>query len=306
MPRAPHPLGLLGILTAALILPVACARAEPPEGATFLGRRAFEDLRRIVALGPRPSGSAALAATRQEITRQLKLSGLTVEEDPFTASTPVGRVPMANLIVRIPGEQKKIVIVAGHYETKRFDEFKFVGANDGGSSTAFLMELARVLAARKNKLSYWLVFFDGEEALVEFSASDGLYGSRHLVEKLTASGELSRVEAVIVADMVGDSALKIHREGYSTPWLMDKVFGAAGRLGYARYFDDSPRHYIDDHVPFVNVGVAAVNLLDFDYGPGNRLWHSPEDTIDKCNPASLTIVGRVVIATLEDLEASLK
>lgn len=306
MPRVPHPVGLLGILTAALILPAACATAEPPEGATFLGRRAFEDLRRIVALGSRPSGSAALATTRQEITRQLKLSGLTVEEDQFTASTPVGRVPMANLIARIPGEQKKIVIVAGHYETKRFDEFKFVGANDGGSSTAFLIELARVLATRKNKLSYWLVFFDGEEAFVDFSASDGLYGSRHLVEKLAASGELSRVEAVIVADMVGDSALTIHREGYSTPWLMDKVFGAAARLDYARYFDDSPRHYIDDHVPFVNAGVAAVDLLDFDYGPGNRFWHSPEDTIDKCNPASLTIVGRVVVATLEDLEASIK
>jgi len=109
-----------------------------------------------------------------------------------------------------------------------------------------------------------------------------------------------------VADMVGDSGLNIHREAYSTPWLMDKVFGAASQLGYARYFADSTRYYIDDHVPFVNAGVAAVDLLDFDYGPGNRYWHSPEDTIDKCNPASLTIVGRVVMATLEDLETSLK
>ena len=298
--------GLIGLLACGWIFLAVQARAKPPEGATFLGGRAFEDLRRIVALGPRPSGSAALAATRQEITRQIKLAGLTVEEDPFTAFTPVGRVPMTNLIVRIPGEQSKTILLAGHYETKRFDEFKFVGANDAGSSTAMLIELARNLAKRKNKFSYWLVFFDGEEAFVDFSATDGLYGSRHLVGKLTASGELSRIEAMIVVDMVGDTQLKIHREGYSTPWLMDKVLDAAGRLGYGRYFDDSPRHYIDDHVPFVNAGVAAVDIIDFDYGPGNRYWHTAEDTIDKCNPASLTIVGRVVVATLEDLETSLK
>jgi Zn-dependent M28 family amino/carboxypeptidase len=298
--------GLLGSAAAALLLPVLSAPAGPPGVNGFSGGRAFEDLKRLVELGPRPSGSPALAKARQEISRQLKLAGLVAEEDNFTASTPLGPVPMTNLIVRIPGEQKKIVMVAGHYETKRFDDFKFVGANDGGSSGAFLIELSRVLAARKNKFTYWLVFFDGEEAFVDFSATDGLYGSRHLVQKLTASGELSRFEAVIVVDMVADSDLNIHRENNSTPWLTDRVFTAASRLGYGRYFRDDMRDYVDDHVPFVNAGVAAVDLLDFDYGRGNRYWHSAEDTLDKCSPVSLTIVGRVVMSTLEDLETPRK
>jgi glutaminyl-peptide cyclotransferase len=302
MRRASRAAGLWGFLATSLLLPAALLHASPPDAGGFSGGRAFEDLKRIVALGPRPAGSAALARTRQEIKQQLKLASLTAEEDNFTASTPVGPVPMTNLIVRIPGDRKGGVVVAGHYETKRFDDFKFVGANDGGSSTAFLLELARVLATRKNKLSYTLVFLDGEEAFVDFSSTDGLYGSRHLVQKWAGSGELSRIQAAIIVDMVGDTDLDIHREYNSTPWLMDRVFAAAHRLSYDRYFKSDPRSYIDDHVPFVNAGVAAVDLLDFNYGRGNRFWHSAEDTIDKCSPISLTIVGRVVIATLEDLE----
>jgi len=296
--------GFLGLIAAGLLLARPATPAGLPGANAFSGGRAFEDLKRIVALGPRPSGSTALVKTRQEISRQLKLAGLAAEEDNFTASTPFGLVPMTNLLVRIPGERKNVVVVAGHYETKRIDDFRFVGANDGGSSTAFLIELARVLAARKNKLTYWLVFLDGEEAFVDFSATDGLYGSRHLVQKLTASGELSRIDAVLVVDMVADTELDIHRENNSTPWLTDRVFSAARRLGYGRYFRDDPRYYIDDHVPFVNAGVAAVDLLDFNYGRGNRYWHSAEDTLDKCSPISLTIVGRVVMATLDDLESS--
>jgi len=296
--------GFLGLIAAGLLLARPATAAGLPGANAFSGGRAFEDLKRIVALGPRPSGSAALVKTRQEISRQLKLAGLAAEEDNFTASTPFGLVPMTNLLVRIPGERKNVVVVAGHYETKRIDDFRFVGANDGGSSTAFLIELARILAARKNKLTYWLVFLDGEEAFVDFSATDGLYGSRHLVQKLTASGELSRIDAVLVVDMVADAELDIHRENNSTPWLTDRVFTAAHRLGYDRYFRDDLRSYIDDHVPFVNAGVAAVDLLDFNYGRGNRYWHSAEDTLDKCSPVSLTIVGRVVMATLDDLESS--
>lgn len=298
--------GMVGGAWLSLLLTAAAPPPSTPGPRAFSGGRAFEDLKRIVALGPRPSGSAALGRAREEIARQLKLAGVAVEKDDFTASTPAGAVPMTNLIARFPGEQNRIVIVAGHYETKRFNDFQFVGANDGGSSTAFLIELARVLANRKNKFTYWLVWFDGEEAFVNFSGTDGLYGSRHMVAKLTSSGELSRIEAVIIVDMVADAKLNIHREGNSTPWLTDRVFAAARRLGYERYFDEEKRYYEDDHVPFVNAGVAAVNLLDFEYGPGNRYWHSPQDTLDKCSPVSLTIIGRVVMATMDDLESTLK
>jgi len=227
-----------------------------------------------------------------------------VEEDRFVAATPLGNVPMTNLLARIPGARSQVVIVAGHYETKSFDDFRFVGANDGGSSTAFLLELARLLARRKNALTYWLVFFDGEEAFVQYTDTDGLYGSRHLVEKLAADGELSRVQAMILVDMIGDARLNIHRDYNSTLWLTDLVFKTARRLGYGKHFRDEQRAYEDDHIPFVNAGIAAVDLIDFDYGPANSYWHTAQDTLDKCSPLSLTIAGRVVMAALEELEKS--
>ena len=195
--------------------------------------------------------------------------------------------------------------MAGHYDTKRFDEFRFLGANDGGSSAALLVELARVLGTRRNALNYWLVFFDGEEAVRDWSATDSLYGSRHLVEKLSSSGELSRTQALILVDMIGDAQLRIRREYSSTSWLNDLIFNVAQRLGYGKYFVDGRIAVDDDHMPFINAGVAAVDLIDFDYGPNNSYWHSARDTLDHCSPQSLTIVGRVVAATLIELEKSL-
>jgi Zn-dependent M28 family amino/carboxypeptidase len=288
----------------ALHLVIAVQMASARDAAAFNGGRAFEDLKRLAAFGPRPSGSKALAESRAWIIERLEQSGVRVEEDRFVATTPNGSIPMTNLIVRIPGERRKVVMLAGHYETKYFDDFSFVGANDGGSSAAFLLEMARVLAHRKNELTYWLVFFDGEEAFREFTATDGLYGSRHLVEKLAASGELAHIEAMILVDMIGDSSLNIDRDYNSTRWLIDQVFGVARRLGYGKYFRGDERAYEDDHIPFVKVGVSAIDLIDFDYGPNNRYWHTAEDTVAKCSPLSLTIVGRVVVATLEDLEKS--
>jgi glutaminyl-peptide cyclotransferase len=284
------------------ILPLATSVSLAAESASFNGGRAFEDLKRLVALGPRPSGSKALGGARQEILHQLRQAGVAAEEDRFAATTPAGSVPMVNILAKIPGARRQVVIIAGHYETKRFSEFSFVGANDGGSSAALLLEMARVLAGRQNVFTYWLVFFDGEEAFEEFSETDGLYGSRHLVQKLTADGELSRIEALILVDMIGDAHLNIHREYNSTAWLTKMVFQTARRLGYGKYFQEEPRAYVDDHIPFVNAGVAATDLLDFDYGPNNRYWHTAPDTLDKCSPTSLTIVGRVVLATLDELE----
>jgi glutaminyl-peptide cyclotransferase len=296
--------GLLASLGLVWLGAIALQAAGAAEAPSFSGGRAFEDLKRLVAFGPRPSGSKALAMSRQEILRQLQRVGVQVEEDRFRAATPFGSLPMTNLIAKIPGARPQVIIVAGHYETKRFDEFPFVGANDGGSSAAFLLELARVLARRKNALTYWLVFFDGEEAFQEFSATDGLYGSRHLVQKMAARGELGQVQAMILVDMVGDARLNIYRDANSTPWLTDLVFQSARRLGYTKYFRDEPRAYEDDHIPFVNAGVSAVDLLDFDYGPSNSYWHTAKDTVDKCSALSLTIVGRVVLATLGELERS--
>jgi Zn-dependent M28 family amino/carboxypeptidase len=271
----------------------------------FDGARAFSDLKHLVSYGPRPAGSAPLGEARRWIIAQLKATGAEVDEDSFTASTPAGAIPMTNLIAKFPGAQSKVVMVTGHYDTKLFTRFRFVGANDGASSAALLLELARELQGRKHALTYWLVFFDGEEAVREqWADDDNTYGSRHLVQKLTADGDLGRIKAMILVDMIGDANLDIHREANSAPWLQDIIFTEARRLGYAKNFLDSPIPVDDDHTPFVNAGVAAVDLIDFDYGPSNSYWHSEKDTVDHCSPQSLTIVGRVVLTTLDDLEKS--
>ena len=292
----------LGVCSLLLLLGAPCwlAAAGPAEG--FDGGRAFADLKHLVGYGPRPAGSPALGEARGWMIAQLKDAGAQVEEDVFTAATPVGTIPMTNIIAKFPGEQSKIVMVAGHYDTKRFENFRFVGANDGGSSAALLLELARVLHGRKNALTYWLVFFDGEEAVREWTATDSVYGSRHLVEKLSSAGELGRIRAMILVDMIGDSRLVIKRDAESTEWLTDAVFAAAHRLGYIKYFPDSSTDVQDDHTPFVNAGVAAVDLIDFK--PDDGYWHTARDTVEHCSPLSLTIVGRVVLATLDDLEKS--
>ncbi|PYV00216.1 MAG: peptidase M28 [Acidobacteria bacterium] len=305
----------LGLLLSA---PVCPEEWDPPDFSpptpspesripAFHGSRAFDDLKRLVEFGPRPPGSKALAESRRWITDQLKQSGCEIEEDSFVADTPVGQVPMTNLIAKVPGARPEVLMVAGHYDTKRFDTGAFVGANDGASSTAFLLELGRMLGRRKNPATYWLVFFDGEEAFRQWSSTDSLYGSRHLAAKLTASGELSRIHAMVLVDMIADANLDIRRDSSSTRWLTDLIFQTAKRLGYSRYFLDQPTAVEDDHLPFVNAGVSAADVIDLDYGPpGNSYHHTTKDTVDKCSPASMTIVGRVVTAMLEELENSLR
>jgi Zn-dependent M28 family amino/carboxypeptidase len=292
----------LGVSTLLLLLAVPLWQAAEGPDESFNGGRAFEDLKRLVAFGPRPAGSPALAEARRWIIAQLKKAGAEVEEDAFTASTPVGPIPMTDLIAKFPGAQPQVVMIAGHYDTKLEEGFRFVGANDGASSAALLLELARVLQGHKHTLTYWLVFFDGEEAVRKWTDTDSVYGSRHLVQKLSSEGALGRIQAMILVDMIGDAHLEIHREADSTPWLMDMVFTAAHRLGYTKYFLDSPMGVEDDHIPFVNAGVAAVDLIDFN--PEDGYWHTEKDTVEHCSPLSLTIVGRVVLATLADLEKS--
>ena len=287
------------------VLWVAATGAPEKESMAFNGDRAFGDLKRLAAFGPRPPGSKELAESRAWIISQLKLAGCQVEEDSFVASTPVGNIPMTSVIARIAGARPSVVMVAGHYDTLRATGFTFVGANDGGSSAAFLLELARILGRRKNPITYWLVFFDGEEALEHWSDTDSRYGSRHLVQKLASAGELGRVQAMILVDMIADAKLDIYRDSYSTGWLTDMIFANARRLGYSKYFIDSPPDAIeDDHIPFVNAGVSSADVIDLDYGPRRSYWHTAQDTVDKCSALSLSIVGRVVTATLEELETS--
>jgi Zn-dependent M28 family amino/carboxypeptidase len=207
---------------------------------------------------------------------------------------------MTNVIGVIHGENPTVVILAGHYDTATIAGARFVGANDGGSSAAFLLEMARVLSNRKNTFTYWVVFFDGEEALKQWSASDSLYGSRHLAEKLSREGKLGQIKALILLDMVADRHLSILRESNSTGWLSDTVFRSASRLGYVRLFSGGTFPVEDDHMAFLARGIPSVDIIDLT--PFGSYHHTAQDSIDKCDPESLTVVGRVVLATLADLE----
>lgn len=301
--KFPSLLFLFSLLPALL----ACApQAIAADAYAFNGGRAFADLEHLVSYGPRPVGSKALEASRAWIIEQLEKSGCKVVQDRFVGQTPIGNIPMVNLIAEIPGsEPRHIVMIAGHYDTKLEKSFRFVGANDGGSSAAFLLEMARELRQTRHRLTYWIVFFDGEEAVrQQWVGDDNTYGSRHFVQKLTANGELSRIQAMILVDMIGDAHLDINWDQSSTEWLNKLIFKEADRLGYSKYFLRQPTAVTDDHIPFVSAGVSAVDLIDFDYGPDNSYWHSAQDVIQHCSPSSLTIVGRVVKAALSTLESS--
>lgn len=269
----------------------------------FDGERAFGDLKTLVSFGPRPSGSPALARAREFTIAELRAAGAGVTEDTFIAETPIGPIQMTNIVAKIPGTSPSIVIIGGHYDTKRMN-FPFVGANDGGSSAAFLLEMARVLAHRRDELTYWVVFFDGEEAVQRWSATDSLYGSRHLAAEVAADGDQRNIEALILVDMVADTALDIHRDTNSTRWPQDLVFNQARRLGYGRYFSDGSQTIEDDHLPFVEIGIPAVDIIDLDYGPFNLYWHTRYDTVSRCSSASLNTIGNVVLATLAAVEAT--
>ena len=278
------------------------APTTTPSHPPFVAARAWRDLERQVAFGPRPSGSPALQQTRAYIVSELKAAGIETRLQPFIARTPLGEVSMANVIATIPGRRPERIGIASHFDTKLFRDIRFVGASDGASSTAALLELGRVLKDRQNEFTIELIFFDGEEAVVEWSRdNDNTYGSRHYVEAAQKAGTLATLRALILLDMVGDTDLVIRRDANSTPWLVDIVWGAAARLGHRSVFSNELTSIDDDHVPFLRAGVPAVDVIDLDY----PAWHTADDTIDKVSAKSLQIVGDVILAALPDIEARL-
>ena len=297
----------------ALLLPTACsasqqAQSQEPEAqspkpaAVFDSARAYEDLRQVVSLGPRPAGSPAIERARGYIIEQLTAAGITVVRQPFTARTPIGEIAMVNLIATIPGARRDRIAIAGHYDTKLFRELRFVGANDGGSSTAFLIEMARVLKGRPNAFTLELIFFDGEEAtLPDWGVSDHTYGSQYYVDSARKTGTLSGLKALVLVDMIAERSPQFLREATSTPWLTDIIWSTAQRMGHRAVFVDASRAIEDDHVPFLEAGVAATDIIDLDY----PAWHTAGDTLDQTSARSLQIVGDVVLGSLAPIEARL-
>ena len=226
-----------------------------------------------------------------------------MQEQPFTADTPLGRVEMVNLIVRLPGRRPERILFSGHYDTKLFRDQVFVGASDGGSSGAFLIELARVLSSRDLEYTTDLVWFDGEEAVLDWVAGgrDHTYGSRFYVQEAQKAGTLGSIRAMVLVDMIGDRDLLIRRDTMSTPWLTDLIWAAARRAGRGNVFVDATTEIDDDHIPFIKAGVPSVDIIDLDY----PAWHTPQDDLERVSATSLQIVGDVVLAALPDLEQRL-
>jgi len=266
------------------------------------GNDVMQYVKEIVAIGSRPVGSPGHAKLEQYIHSKLK--GDQVDYDAFTTGTPVGNFRINNIIAKFPGKKDGIIVVAGHYDTNYPLPKAYVGANDGGSSTALLLALADQLRVKANDgYSIWLVWTDGEEAFVKWSESDSLYGTKHLAQKWQQDGTAKKIKAFILVDMIGDADLDIQKESQSTPWLSELVYKAASNLGYQSHFYQFAAPIADDHLPMLKVGIPSVDIIDLDYGYNNAYHHTVDDTLDKLSPKSLAITGDVVLETIRLLNA---
>jgi glutaminyl-peptide cyclotransferase len=289
------------VLAIVALLASAAVSAQAP--GAFDSSKAWEHLRQQVAIGPRPSGSPGNQQNRDYITKTLAAVGLKTVEQAWTATTPLGPIKMVNLIATIPGQRPDRIVLASHFDTKLFREFRFVGASDGASSTAALLELARVLKARPQlPFTIELLFLDGEEAVVDWTGTDNTYGSRHYVATARKNGSLATAKAFILVDMIGDRNLQLTRETNSTPWLDGIIRGAATAQKLGTYFSGPALALEDDHLPFLAAGVPSVDLIDFDF----PAWHTANDTLDAVSARSLQIVADVLLAALPQIESKLR
>src|SRR5689334_19329266 len=276
-----------------------------PVPTAFNGERAMDHVRKQIEFGPRPPDTPQLAKTRAYITNELKKFGLNVSLDEFSANTPQGEKKMANIVGEIPGETKTLILITSHYDTKYFKDMQFLGANDPASSVATLLEIARVLGSQneKPKVTYRLVFFDGEEAFCDGwdecsneGHPDNTYGSRHYVSQLTAHNEVENTRAMILLDMIGYKNLELGRDPSSTRWLQDIIWQTGGELGYGKvYVNREEGVGGDDHEAFIHAGVDAVDVIQLSNYP---YWHKADDTVDKVSAQSMKIVGDTVLASL--------
>jgi glutaminyl-peptide cyclotransferase len=283
----------------------APSETAPPAAQTggFDGQQAYDYTAKLVSFGPRPPDSDAIHHTQDYIREQLKSFGCAVSEDDFHSSTPIGSVAMKNIVAEIPGERKSIILLLTHYDTLKKDGF--VGAVDGGSSSGLMLEMARLLCGKKSTDRIWIAFLDGEEAFQQWSDTDSTYGSRELAARMALSGDLPRIKAVLLADMVGAVNLHIEKDSNSTTKLVDLVWKTAARLGYSDIFVQASTPIEDDHLPFVRRKVPSVDVIDLlDYPSSTTLpyWHTTQDTMDKVSPRSLAIVGHVFVETVRELQ----
>ncbi len=289
-----------------LIVGVVCgcggSRPPPPiPWQQYSGERAYQHVEKLVGYGPRPSGSDGLGRAATYIKTQLEEYGLATEEQVFIAPTPLGPKQFRNIVAKTrvqSGGPNRVIITGSHYDTKFFTNSTFVGANDGGSSSGALLEIARIAAGQRD---LWFVFLDGEEAVRQYSDDDGLWGSKFFVEDLKGKNQVGQVKAMVLLDMIGDKNLNVTVNGS----LIPQAFDASRAAGFRDYFAYGGNGILDDHVPFMRAGIPAVDLIDFEFGskPGlNDYWHTEKDTLDKISSRSLEIVGKTTLRLIELLQ----
>ena len=296
----PSNLGALLVLCASLAS--GSTKGGTSAELSFNAARTMQFTREVVGFGARPIGSANHKKLENYILSHLK--GVETAEDAFTADTPEGKLPVRNLIAKFPGKKDGIIVIAGHYDTNYpLRNTGYVGANDGASSTAILLELANQLRGKKRDgYSVWLVWTDGEEAVKQWSSTDSLYGTRHLADTWQKDGTLKKIKALIVEDMIADADLNIEHEMGSTPWLEALILQAATDLGYQSHFFARSISVEDDHLPFVQKGVPSADMIDLDYGYNDVFHHTPQDTLDKLSTKSLEISGKVIMRVIQLLD----
>lgn len=296
-------IALLLLLTGSPALAAGLA-ASPAERNSFDGAKALAYTHTFVTeTGRRYNGSPGLAKAQSFLKSFFAKDQL--QEDTFTSSTPAGPQLMHNFIVRFPGKKDGVIVLATHYETNYpLKDINFVGANDGGATTGLLLQIANDLRAHPPQgMSVWLVFFDGEEAVQQWSDTDSLYGSRHLAAKWQADGTLAKIKAFLLTDMIGDRDLDIQQDTNSTPALIETVRKAAAIEGDSNYFFKQENTISDDHLPFMKRGVPCVDIIDIDYGPNDSYHHTVQDSLDKLSAKSLTISGSVIEQTIRLLDS---
>lgn len=301
---------------------MSAVAAQPPQAADedtpspektggFDGKRAFAQVAKQVGFGPRPSGSHAIAQLQSYIESEVTSYGCKVDTDSFSADTPVGRLAMKNIVAKVAGEKPGIIVLATHYDTARAARDPqtgesrpmptFVGANDGGSSTGVMLELARLLCGKPQRYEVWITFLDGEEAMKDWSDTDSRYGSRQMSAKMAMSGDLRKVKAFLLADIVGVRGLRFKRDLNSTPALVDLVWKKAAELGYSQVFVNDATQMEDDHNAFAKRGVPVVDVIDMDIQ--TTYWHTPQDTVDNVSSKSLAITGHVFLESVKQLQS---
>jgi glutaminyl-peptide cyclotransferase len=288
---------------AQIVIPASDVAPPAAQTGGFDGAKAYDQVAKLVAFGPHPPATDSIRAVQSYIHSQLQSFGCAVDNDDFNAQTELGNLAMKNIVAKVPGTGRGIIVLLTHYDTKRVENF--VGAEDGGSSSGLMLEMARNLCGKpKQPNAVWIAFLDGEETQAHFDwvDSDSVYGSREMAARLSLSGDAKRVRAVILADMVGQKNLILPRDSESTKWLTDLIWRTAASLGYKDVFVSRETFNGDDHEPFLKRGIPAVDIIDLDGYINLGYWHTAQDTLDKISPRNLAIVGHVILESVNALQ----